>query len=1803
MAERFNASVKARRGQQSGSAPAPSVPVRTRTSWVTSTDTTTAGPSKSRPIYHVPVQQAPDTQKTGRSNDQHERAIPDLRKQIVDIVTTLRHRTSVRDEAIPPNNNLREPPTTDRAQAAKTAGSTSLSYSRLGAHTTAQPPLSSPTNVLGTATQTILPRPLYDAIALTHHIVRLTHAPGSTHLQPESAVPELNRRTESESQSRYRSTADLTTPQFHRNNQPLPEGSIEPQPKQPSVVEEETVIVQETVQRRPAPTVDTFETESALNRVTVDLVPAIISVPARRADRELLEILTTDKVLPEEITALEEIELLRSRIVHEEEERPTRQEDLEIIHRAAPKDELYSTITVQREVISQPEVQVPSVQEETVITEEPVRPQARGESLTITTSDRLVPELISALTDQYVMRSREELVTEPELIPVQPSVVEEETVIVQETVQRRPAPTVDTFETESALNRVTVDLVPAIISVPARRADRELLEILTTDKVLPEEITALEEIELLRSRIVHEEEERPTRQEDLEIIHRAAPKDELYSTITVQREVISQPEVQVPSVQEETVITEEPVRPQARGESLTITTSDRLVPELISALTDQYVMRSREELVTEPELIPVQPSVVEEETVIVQETVQRRPAPTVDTFETESALNRVTVDLVPAIISVPARRADRELLEVLTTEKVLPEEISAIDEIELLRSRIVHQEEERPTRQEELDIIHRSAPKDDLYSTVTIERELVGHPEVQVPFVQEETVITEEPVQPTIVLPQALREPLAIITSDKFTPELISAITDQQVIRTSEVEILTRPDEPVDIVHRVTPKDDAFATKELLVPTPSLPGAVEEETIILEETIHQRRPAPAVDTFDTETAPTRVTGDLVPAISSTPASQADQEPVRPQARGESLTITTSDRLVPELISALTDQYVMRSREELVTEPELIPVQPSVVEEETVIVQETVQRRPAPTVDTFETESALNRVTVDLVPAIISVPARRADRELLEILTTDKVLPEEITALEEIELLRSRIVHEEEERPTRQEDLEIIHRAAPKDELYSTITVQREVISQPEVQVPSVQEETVITEEPVRPQARGESLTITTSDRLVPELISALTDQYVMRSREELVTEPELIPVQPSVVEEETVIVQETVQRRPAPTVDTFETEKEPVRPQARGESLTITTSDRLVPELISALTDQYVMRSREELVTEPELIPVQPSVVEEETVIVQETVQRRPAPTVDTFETESALNRVTVDLVPAIISVPARRADRELLEILTTDKVLPEEITALEEIELLRSRIVHEEEERPTRQEDLEIIHRAAPKDELYSTITVQREVISQPEVQVPSVQEETVITEEPVRPQARGESLTITTSDRLVPELISALTDQYVMRSREELVTEPELIPVQPSVVEEETVIVQETVQRRPAPTVDTFETESALNRVTVDLVPAIISVPARRADRELLEILTTDKVLPEEITALEEIELLRSRIVHEEEERPTRQEDLEIIHRAAPKDELYSTITVQREVISQPEVQVPSVQEETVITVDLVPAIISVPARRADRELLEILTTDKVLPEEITALEEIELLRSRIVHEEEERPTRQEDLEIIHRAAPKDELYSTITVQREVISQPEVQVPSVQEETVITEEPVRPQARGESLTITTSDRLVPELISALTDQYVMRSREELVTEPELIPVQPSVVEGGTVIVQETVQRRPAPTVDTFETESALNRVTVDLVPAIISVPARRADRELLEILTTDKVLPEEITALEEIELLRSRIVHEEEERPTRQEDLEIIHRAAPKDELYSTITVQREVISQPEVQVPSVQEETVIT
>ncbi|GAV07763.1 hypothetical protein RvY_17568, partial [Ramazzottius varieornatus] len=238
-----------------------------------------------------------------------------------------------------------------------------------------------------------------------------------------------------------------------------------------------------------------------------------------------------------------------------------------------------------------------------------------------------------------------------------------------------------------------------------------------------------------------------------------------------------------------------------------------------------------------------------------------------------------------------ASQADRELLEVLTTEKVLPEEISAIDEIELLRSRIVHQEEERPTRQEELDIIHRSAPKDDLYSTVTIERELVGHPEVQVPFVQEETVITEEPVQPTIVLPQALREPLAIITSDKFTPELISAITDQQVIRTSEVEILTRPDEPVDIVHRVTPKDDAFATKELLVPTPSLPGAVEEETIILEETIHQRRPAPAVDTFDTETAPTRVTGDLVPAISSTPASQADRE---------LLEVLTTEKVFPDM---------------------------------------------------------------------------------------------------------------------------------------------------------------------------------------------------------------------------------------------------------------------------------------------------------------------------------------------------------------------------------------------------------------------------------------------------------------------------------------------------------------------------------------------------------------------------------------------------------------------------------------------------------------------------------------------------------------------------------------------------------------------------------------------------------------------------------------------------------------------------------------------------------------------------------------
>ena len=225
------------------------------------------------------------------------------------------------------------------------------------------------------------------------------------------------------------------------------------------------------------------------------------------------------------------------------------------------------------------------------------------------------------------------------------------------------------------------------------------------------------------------------------------------------------------------------VLPQAERESLIITTSHKFSPELVSAVTEEQVIRRLEEdvsreLISQPEealdvihraspkddvfssqvvsLVPTLPTRVEEETVILDETVQRRAAPVRESFDVESQLEKVTVDHVTAIITAPVVQAERELMEILTTDKILPEELSSLDEIELLRSSIAHDKQQH-TRQEELEIIHRSAPKDELYSTITVHQELVGQPEVSVPSVQEDlTIITGKLILSTFIINSSL---------------------------------------------------------------------------------------------------------------------------------------------------------------------------------------------------------------------------------------------------------------------------------------------------------------------------------------------------------------------------------------------------------------------------------------------------------------------------------------------------------------------------------------------------------------------------------------------------------------------------------------------------------------------------------------------------------------------------------------------------------------------------------------------------------------------------------------------------------------------------------------------------------------------------------------------------------------------------------------------------------------------------------------------------------------------------------------
>ena len=211
-----------------------------------------------------------------------------------------------------------------------------------------------------------------------------------------------------------------------------------------------------------------------------------------------------------------------------------------------------------------------------------------------------------------------------------------------------------------------------------------------------------------------------------------------FAVVTSQTEVPQQPAI---------------VLPQAERESLLVNTSHKVIPELVSAVTNEQVIRSteKEEDTISQAVLTSQP----EETV----DLIHRASPKDDVFsiQDQPQVPKLTVDHVTAdIVPTDVVQADRELLELLTTNETLPEELSSLDEIELLRSSIAHDEQQH-TRQEELEIIHRSAPKDELYSTITVHQELVGQPEVSVPSVQEEvTIITGKLILSTFIINSSL---------------------------------------------------------------------------------------------------------------------------------------------------------------------------------------------------------------------------------------------------------------------------------------------------------------------------------------------------------------------------------------------------------------------------------------------------------------------------------------------------------------------------------------------------------------------------------------------------------------------------------------------------------------------------------------------------------------------------------------------------------------------------------------------------------------------------------------------------------------------------------------------------------------------------------------------------------------------------------------------------------------------------------------------------------------------------------------
>ena len=430
--------------------------------------------------------------------------------------------------------------------------------------------------------------------------------------------------------------------------------------------------------------------------------------------------------------------------------------------------------------------------------------------------------------------------------------------------------------------------------------------------------------------------------------------------------------------------------------------------------------------------------------------------------------------MVPAEITITAKRED---FEISASDKFTPERVNGLALEELIQTVTEIPVVEEPVtelRQREIvtDLDHRVSPKDDVFVSSTVQETVIEPVVVEQELQREaqreatsESFDIEPAVikTPTTVVPAeititAKREDFEISTSDKFTPERVNGLALEELIQTvTEIPVVEEPvtelrqrEIVTDLEHRVSPKDDVFVSSTV------------QETVIQPVVVELQREAQreaTSESFDIEPAVIETSTTVVPAEITITAKREDFE------------ISTSDKFTPERVNGLALEELIQTvteipvveepvtelrQREIVTDLEhrVSPkddvfvsstVQETVIQPVVVELQREAQREA--TSESFDIEPAVIETSTTVVPAEITITAKRED---FEISTSDKFTPERVNGLALEELIQTVTeipVVEEPVTELRQREIvtDLDHRVSPKDDVFVSSTVQETVI--------------------------------------------------------------------------------------------------------------------------------------------------------------------------------------------------------------------------------------------------------------------------------------------------------------------------------------------------------------------------------------------------------------------------------------------------------------------------------------------------------------------------------------------------------------------------------------------------------------------------------------------------------------------------------------------------------------------------------------------------------------------------------------